>query len=177
VSGPPQQPAPDTEPSLAGLPEITRAVGALLGQCPYPPTALSLRAGDLAVELSWSPPAGQTASGGTHPAADSEPATPAAEVPGVPAGTPGGEVGVSRPAGHYVCAPTVGVFYRAPAPDAPPFVLEGEQVAAGRQLAIVESMKLMIPIEADRPMVVVRVLKDNGDQVEHGERLFELAVS
>lgn len=76
--------------------------------------------------------------------------------------------------GHYVCAPTVGVFYRAPQPGDPPFVDEGDVVVAGQQLGIVEAMKLMIPVTADAPGTVVKVLKDDEEAVEYGERLFAL---
>jgi acetyl-CoA carboxylase biotin carboxyl carrier protein len=74
----------------------------------------------------------------------------------------------------YLSAPAVGVFYRAPEPGAEPFVAEGDTVSAGQQVAIVEAMKLMIPVEADQPGRIAKVLKDNGEPVEYGERLFLL---
>jgi acetyl-CoA carboxylase biotin carboxyl carrier protein len=75
---------------------------------------------------------------------------------------------------HYLCSPTVGTFYRAPEPGADPFVGEGAVVRPGQQVAIVEVMKLMIPVEADRPGRVLEVLKPDATSVEHGEQLFVL---
>ncbi|MGR7000449.1 acetyl-CoA carboxylase biotin carboxyl carrier protein [Yinghuangia aomiensis] len=71
-------------------------------------------------------------------------------------------------------APTVGVFYHAPEPGAAPFVRVGDVVAPGRQVGIVEVMKLMIPVEAERAGRITGVLVGNGDQVEYGDPLFSL---
>jgi acetyl-CoA carboxylase biotin carboxyl carrier protein len=73
---------------------------------------------------------------------------------------------------RYVCAPSVGVFYLAPKPGADPFVREGDPVTPGQQVGIVEAMKLMMPVTADLHGKVVAVLKNNGESVEYGERLF-----
>ena len=51
---------------------------------------------------------------------------------------------------HYVCAAIVGTFYRGPEPGAAPFVSEGDMVRPGQQIAILEAMKMMMPVEADR---------------------------
>jgi acetyl-CoA carboxylase biotin carboxyl carrier protein len=72
-------------------------------------------------------------------------------------------------------SPSVGMFYRASEPGAAPFVAEGDTVRAGQQVAIVEAMKLMIPIEADRPGRIVRVLVEDATAIEHGQPLFVLA--
>jgi len=74
-----------------------------------------------------------------------------------------------------VCSPTVGTFYRSPEPGAPPFVAEGDPVQSGQQLAIVEAMKMMLPVEAARDGRVTRILKTDGEPVEYGEPLMELA--
>lgn len=74
-----------------------------------------------------------------------------------------------------VCSPSVGTFYRAPEPGAPPFVAEGDPVQPGQQIAIVEAMKLMLPVEATRAGRVIRILKSDGEPVEYGEPLLELA--
>jgi acetyl-CoA carboxylase biotin carboxyl carrier protein len=74
-----------------------------------------------------------------------------------------------------VTAPTVGVFYRSPEPGAPPFVSEGDVVAAGQQVAIIEAMKLMIPVEADRAGRVAAILCADADAVEYGQPLLVLA--
>lgn len=81
------------------------------------------------------------------------------------------------PDGVVLRAETVGVFYRAPEPGAKPFVDEGDAVQPGQQIAIVEAMKLMIPVEADRAGTVLEVLVADGESVEHGQPLMKLAPS
>src|SRR5205814_7462575 len=71
-------------------------------------------------------------------------------------------------------APMVGVFYRAPQPGAPPFVEEGETVAAGQTLCILEAMKLMNEVKADQEAVVRAIHVGNAEPVEYGQLLFEL---
>jgi len=69
-------------------------------------------------------------------------------------------------------APMVGTFYRAPKPDAPPFVAEGDVVKEGQVLCIVEAMKLMNEIEAKIAGRIVKVVAENGQPVEFGQPLF-----
>ena len=78
------------------------------------------------------------------------------------------------PASHLVTveAPMVGTFYRAPKPDAPPFVVEGDVVKEGQVLCIVEAMKLMNEIEAKVGGRIVKVVAENGQPVEFGQPLF-----
>jgi oxaloacetate decarboxylase (Na+ extruding) subunit alpha len=71
-------------------------------------------------------------------------------------------------------APMVGVFYRAPQPGAPPFVEEGETVAPGQTLCILEAMKLMNEIKADTAGIVRAIHVGNAEPVEFGQLLFEL---
>ncbi|WP_374339705.1 acetyl-CoA carboxylase biotin carboxyl carrier protein [Leeia sp.] len=71
-----------------------------------------------------------------------------------------------------VKSPMVGTFYRAGAPGAKPFVEVGSSVAVGDRLCIIEAMKLMNEIEADRAGVVKAILMENGQPVEYGEPLF-----
>ena len=73
---------------------------------------------------------------------------------------------------HPVSSPIVGTFYRAPSPDADPYVKVGDFVEQGQTLCIVEAMKLMNEIEADISGMVVRVLPENAQPVEYGESLF-----
>lgn len=75
---------------------------------------------------------------------------------------------------HYITSPFVGTFYRAPAPDAPPFVEVGQKITPGQVLCIVEAMKLMNEIEAELSGVVLEILVENGKPVEFGERLFKV---
>ncbi|HHW40714.1 MAG TPA: acetyl-CoA carboxylase biotin carboxyl carrier protein [Syntrophomonadaceae bacterium] len=74
-----------------------------------------------------------------------------------------------------VVAPMVGTFYRAPAPDAPPFVEVGSKVQKGDTLCIIEAMKLMNEIEAECAGEVVEILVENAEPVEYGQVLFLIA--
>ena len=71
-------------------------------------------------------------------------------------------------------APMVGTFYRAPSPDAPPFVREGDRVKKGQVVCIIEAMKLMNEIESKVAGRVVKVLVENTQPVEYGQPLFLL---
>jgi|Deesub1362B_J571_1020462.scaffolds.fasta_scaffold00061_33 acetyl-CoA carboxylase biotin carboxyl carrier protein len=71
-----------------------------------------------------------------------------------------------------VKSPIVGTFYRAPSPDAEPFVEVGSEVKKGQVLCIIEAMKLMNEIESEVDGVVVKIFVDNGQPVEYGEPLF-----
>lgn len=74
----------------------------------------------------------------------------------------------------YVTSPIVGTFYRAPNPDAAPYVEVGDLVQKGQVLCIVEAMKLMNEIESDVTGTVVRILSESAQPVEFGERLFAI---
>ena len=76
-----------------------------------------------------------------------------------------------RPSGHVVRSPMVGTFYRTPSPDAKAFVEVGQKVNAGDTLCIVEAMKMMNQIEADKSGVVKAILVENGQPVEYDEPL------
>lgn len=69
-------------------------------------------------------------------------------------------------------SPMVGTFYRAPSPTAAPFVEVGQTVNVGDTLCIIEAMKLMNEIEAEKSGVIKEILVDNGQPVEFGEPLF-----
>ncbi|MBX2975468.1 MAG: acetyl-CoA carboxylase biotin carboxyl carrier protein [Ignavibacteriaceae bacterium] len=73
---------------------------------------------------------------------------------------------------HEVLSPMVGTFYRAPAPDADPYVKVGDSVSAGSILCIVEAMKLMNEIESDVSGKIVKILVENGKPVEYNQPLF-----
>lgn len=70
-------------------------------------------------------------------------------------------------AGHVVKSPMVGTFYRSPAPDSAPFIEVGQSVAVGDVLCIVEAMKMMNQIEADRAGTIGAILVEDGDAVEY----------
>ncbi len=78
------------------------------------------------------------------------------------------------PSGHPVTAPMVGTFYRSPAPDASPFVEVGQSVKEGDPLCIIEAMKMMNQITADRSGTVKAIEVENGDPVEFGQTLIVL---
>ena len=69
-------------------------------------------------------------------------------------------------------SPMVGTFYRAPSPSSPAFVEVGQTVKAGDTLCIIEAMKLMNEIEAEKSGVIKEILVENGTPVEYGEPLF-----
>ena len=74
--------------------------------------------------------------------------------------------------GHVVAAPMVGTFYDAPSPESDPFVRVGQAVSVGDPLCIIEAMKIMNPIEADRAGTITAVLAENGHPVEYEQPLF-----
>ncbi|WP_373848998.1 acetyl-CoA carboxylase biotin carboxyl carrier protein [Achromobacter insuavis] len=74
--------------------------------------------------------------------------------------------------GHVVKAPMVGTFYRSPNPGAAPFIDVGATVKEGDPLCIIEAMKLLNEIEADKSGVIKEILVENGEPVEYGQPLF-----
>jgi oxaloacetate decarboxylase alpha subunit len=108
---------------------------------------------------------------------DEGPPTTAAPALGVPS-----EAGTEEPLAPVlppddvvrVESPMVGTFYRAPEPGAAPFVEEGDPVAPGQTLCILEAMKLMNEVKAEVEAVVRRICVDNAQAVQYGDLLFEL---
>jgi len=76
--------------------------------------------------------------------------------------------------GHVFKSPMVGTFYRAASPGAKPFVEIGQVVKSGEPVCIVEAMKILNEIEADRAGTVTQILAENGQAVEYGQPLFVL---
>jgi len=95
-------------------------------------------------------------------AADASPA------PAVDAGPAQPEI----PPGHTVNSPMVGTFYRAPSPGASAFVEVGSRVNAGDTLCIIEAMKMLNQIEADKAGTIAAILVENAEPVEYGQPLF-----
>ncbi len=89
-------------------------------------------------------------------------AAPAAEAP-APA---------AAPTGHTVKSPMVGTFYRSSSPGAKAFVEVGDTIKQGDTICIVEAMKILNEIEADKTGTVTQILVDNGQAVEYGQPLF-----
>ncbi|BDX08285.1 acetyl-CoA carboxylase biotin carboxyl carrier protein [Planctobacterium marinum] len=96
------------------------------------------------------------------PAPVAAPAAPAASAPAAPA----------APSGHTVRSPMVGTFYRSSSPGTPAFVEVGQSVSVGDTLCIVEAMKMMNQIEADKSGVIKEILVDNEEPVEFDQPLF-----
>lgn len=101
-------------------------------------------------------------------------AAPAAPMAAAPAPAPAAAAPVvaALPEGHTVKSPMVGTFYRASSPGAKAFVDVGSVVKEGDTLCIVEAMKILNEIEADKSGTISRILVDNGQAVEYGQALF-----
>jgi acetyl-CoA carboxylase biotin carboxyl carrier protein len=97
------------------------------------------------------------------------PAVVAAAPVAVPAAAP---APAAEPKGHVVKSPMVGTFYRSANPGAKPFADVGSAVKEGTPICIVEAMKIMNEIEADKSGTVTQVLVENGHAVEYGQPLF-----
>jgi acetyl-CoA carboxylase biotin carboxyl carrier protein len=105
-------------------------------------------------------------------------AAPSAHVPGSPLPASAPAAAPAAPASEegveIIKSPIVGTFYEAASPGAPPFVKRGDNVAVGQVLCIVEAMKLMNEIEAEKAGQIVDVLVSNGQPVEYGQPLFKI---
>ena len=115
--------------------------------------SMKLSCQDFTIELEQSNPAASPA-----PAAAAVPAPAAAAVP--------------QPESPAICAPLVGTYYAASAPDQPPFVTAGDRVAKGQTVCLIEAMKMMSEVPAPCDCVIEEVLKANGELVAFGEPLF-----
>jgi acetyl-CoA carboxylase biotin carboxyl carrier protein len=133
---------------------------ALVAKMRGPVSRLALQAGECRVEVEW------------HEAAAAAPAA-AAHAASVEAPT---EQAVTAPSEtrHAITAPLVGTFYRAPEPGAKPFVEEGDIVEEGQDVAIVEAMKIMNRVQADRAGRVAEIVAVDGNMVEFGQDLMYL---
>jgi len=80
----------------------------------------------------------------------------------------------SKPSGHQVKSPMVGTFYASPAPDSPSFVSKGKKVSAGDILCIIEAMKMMNQIEADKSGIISEIFVEDGQPVEFDQPLFSI---
>ncbi len=99
------------------------------------------------------------------------------QAPGQPAAAPAVEVSIKKGeadplSGHIVRSPMVGTFYRSPTPGAPVFVEVGQRVETGDTLCIIEAMKILNQIEADKAGKVTKILVENAQPVEYNQPLF-----
>ncbi|ONH61880.1 acetyl-CoA carboxylase biotin carboxyl carrier protein subunit [Frankia sp. CcI49] len=151
-----------------------------------PVSRVRVSAGDITLEIDWTTPAIPGARDGS---VATGPAVPAPDPAALGAPTGSGHADLAQAAAaprpresaddalaYVVPAHTVGVFYHSPEPGADPFVRAGDTVVAGQQVGIIEAMKLMIPVEADRGGVVREVLVADATPVEYGQPLLTLDV-
>lgn len=126
---------------------------------------IEINEGEESIRISRASTAAPVAVAAPSPVAMAAPvAAPAAAAEAEPAGD-------AVPAGHQVKSPMVGTFYRASSPGAKPFVEVGDTVSVGDTLCIIEAMKMLNEIEADKAGTVKAILKDNAQPVEYGEAI------
>lgn len=123
-------------------------------------TELEIKEGDRYIKLSRATPTVTVVSAASAVAPVASVHVPAAPTP------------PSKSPHHPVTSPLAGMFYRSPGPSAPPFVKEGDKVAFGDVLCIVEAMKVMNEIRSDRPGVIHKIMTENGKPVSAGQELF-----
>jgi acetyl-CoA carboxylase biotin carboxyl carrier protein len=109
-----------------------------------------------------------------QPVAYAAPVAPPGYAPVAPAASAAPEAAPVA-AGHTIKAPMVGTFYRAANPGSAAFVEVGQTVKEGEPLCIIEAMKLLNEIEADKSGVITEILVENGEPVEYGQPLFVIA--
>ena len=134
-----------------------------LAELEYEDKDISLKLSRYAQSAVSMPAVTPSAVASAPPPAATEPA------PAVASNAPGAEA-------HVLKSPFVGTFYRAASPEAPPFTEAGQRVSKGQTLCIIEAMKLMNEIPSDVDGRIVSVLVDNGEPVQFGDPLFEIAV-
>ncbi|WP_303907026.1 acetyl-CoA carboxylase biotin carboxyl carrier protein [Thiohalomonas denitrificans] len=107
----------------------------------------------------------------THSAAPAPAPAPVTAPTAAAAAPPAEPAEPEMPSGHQVTSPIVGTFYSSSSPGVKAFVEEGQRVTAGDTLCIIEAMKIMNQIEADKTGTVKAVLVENGQPVEFGQPL------
>lgn len=112
-----------------------------------------------------------------QPVAASTPVAAPTPAPSAPATDVKSAADVAEDNVHIITSPMVGTFYRAPSPDAAPYVDRGAKVGPKTVVCIVEAMKLMNEIEAEVTGEVVDILAENGQLVEYGQPLFKIKLS
>jgi acetyl-CoA carboxylase biotin carboxyl carrier protein len=133
---------------------------------------LEIKEGEGSVRISRSPSGVyvQPTAPAYMPAPQAAAPTPAP----APAAAPAAEA-TQVPAGHTVKSPMVGTFYRSPSPGSPAFVEVGSQVKAGDVVCIIEAMKMMNQIQADKSGVISAILVGDGEPVEFDQPLVVIA--
>ena len=129
---------------------------------------IEIKEGEEAVRISRMPP------GAIAPQVAHLAPAPAALAPAVVSEVAAAESAgqTPKPSEHVITAPMVGTFYASPSPGAKAFVEIGDEIKVGQVLCIIEAMKMMNQIEADRAGRIASVMARNGDPVEFGQPLF-----
>ncbi|MCL6433681.1 MAG: acetyl-CoA carboxylase biotin carboxyl carrier protein [Leptolyngbyaceae cyanobacterium HOT.MB2.61] len=141
---------------------------------------LTLKSTDFELTVRRGVQAGDLASSGSITAAPlpapaaSTPAPSAKAVPEVAPTLPTSSPPPSNRRMLEVVSPMVGTFYRAPAPDEPPFVEVGDRIRKGQTVCIIEAMKLMNELESEVSGEIVEILVQNGEPVEYGQLLMRV---
>lgn len=97
---------------------------------------------------------------------------PAVTMAAAPLAVAPAQAPAAAPTGHTVKSPMVGTFYRASSPGAKPYVEIGSVVKEGETICIIEAMKILNEIEADKSGTITRILSESGQAVEYGQPLF-----
>jgi len=141
--------------------------------------SLEIERGGTRVRLAKTPPVNVTQAAPAAPAAAPQAAS-GAGAPAAAGGSAGAPPAPAQAAAEdltEITSPMVGTFYRAPAPDAPPYVEEGTKVGVGDTLCIIEAMKLMNELECEVKGTIAEICVENGQPVESGQVLFRVRPS
>lgn len=130
---------------------------------------LEITEGEESVRIGRYPQAGSQPSA---PPANYMAAPPAPAAEAAPTAEPAPAAGEAAARGHIIRSPMVGTFYRAPAPDARPFVELGDSLGPSDTVCIIEAMKMLNQIEAEISGTVSEILVENGQPVEYDQPLF-----
>lgn len=129
---------------------------------------LEIKEGEESVRISRQSAAQMAAPAAVNIAAPAPAAAPAAVAPAAAAAEPA----AAEPVGHQIRSPMVGTYYAAASPTAGPFVTVGQKVNVGDTLCIIEAMKMMNQIEADKAGTIKSISLENGQPVEFDQVLF-----
>jgi acetyl-CoA carboxylase biotin carboxyl carrier protein len=130
---------------------------------------IEIKEGEEAVRISRMPTGAAAALAHHHAAL---PMAAQAEAPKAAAAPPAEAPAKPKPNEHVITAPMVGTFYASPSPGAKAFIEIGDEIKVGQVLCIIEAMKMMNQIEADKAGRVTSIMARNGDPVEFGQPLF-----
>ena len=137
--------------------------------------SLEIARGGTKIRINKTPPPAPVAAAAAAPVAHAAPAPAPAAAPAQTAG--GGEAAAAAPPASSLVeikSPMVGTFYRAPAPEAPPYVELGSRITRGQTLCILEAMKLMNELPSEVAGTVREICVENGEPVEFGQVLFRI---